>query len=685
MRVPYNWLKEFVDIRFTADELAKELTSSGLEVISITKLDKDFVFEIEVTANRPDLLSVLGIARELSAITNKKIKLPKELKNSYFRKAGSKGRIKITLEDRELCNRYVGRIVRGVKVGPSPTWLQERLSMVGLRSINNIVDITNYVLIELGQPLHAFDLDKIEGGKIFVRKAKRFERLVTIDGVERELDPQVLLILDKIRPIAIAGIMGGKDTEVSQGTKNVLLESAYFDPYFIRNASRRLGLASESSYRFERGVDPGLVLSGSIRATKLIEKLAKAHAYGGPVDIGILPKRKERLAFSLEKANKLLGIDIPAKAQKALLKRLGFTKILKERNRIYVNIPSHRRDIRYEIDIVEEIARLYGYDKVPAITPNFWIQKKYPLENIYLGLEDRIRKILTSQGIDEVLSYSLISRQHLELLGEEAQNSLRIKNPLSLQQEFLRTSILPENLELLRFNLNRKNENLKFFEIGKVFLKTPQGILETPKLSIAICGITQPHWKEKKREYNFFDLKGILEVLFSELGILEYKFVMGNFNMFKDTLNCQMILKEKNSGVAGEVKKEILDRFDINYKTFLAELDLENIFKVSKLEKRFTTLPRFPSIRRDLALVVDEGIFSSQIIDEMWQVGRGLVKGVDVFDQYFGEQIPLGKKGLAFSVEYRDETKTLRDLEVSELHLEVCEALVKRFGVEIRR
>jgi len=685
MRVSLNWLRDFVDAKIDLSKIQNLLTMTGLEITSISEVEGDHVMEIEVTPNRPDCLSVLGIARELSAAVGMPIKIPLSLKKNMMKKGQAKGGVKIEIADKSACPRYVGAIMKNVKPGPSPKWLVQRLNAMGVRAVNNIVDATNYALFESGQPLHAFDLDKLDGKRIIVRRAKKGENIVTIDGINRPLDQNILVIADLKKPVAIAGIMGGKDTEISDTTKNILIESAYFDPVVTRKACRQLGLASESSYRFERGVDQAIVFAASMRAQELIKEIAEGRVAGKITDAGIkLPKEKV-LSLSMDDVPRILGIDIGHEDIKGVFKRLNL-RPLKKKNKIFVTIPSYRTDLNRDIDLIEEIARLYGYDKIPVRLPSFAGHKTYQLEKKTAIVEKEIRRILCSLGLNEALTYALTSRSAVEAMAMPSEKLVHLKNPLSSQQEVMRPSLLSEMLEVLNWNLNRKNAIVQLFELNKVYSidKATGQTSEPLHLAIGICGATCGNWKEKSRGLDFFDLKGIVEALLDSIGIKDYSIDKVIYPLFRDELCTEIKIGGKSFGVLGEVKDSVARKFDIKKKIFLAEIFIEGLLSHVNLKKTFTALPRYPFVKRDIALLVDDTISASSIYNVIKEEAKGIVKAIDVFDLYKGRQITEGKKSLAYTIEYRSDERTLNDKEVNEIHKKVQDALVKRLGAQIR-
>lgn len=685
MRVSFDWLKDFMGTKIELNKAQGFLTMAGLEIVSTADIEGDHVMEIEVTPNRPDCLSVLGIARELSAASGISVKYPDSVKKNLMKKLGSRGGAKIEILDKHACTRYVGCIMKSVSVGPSPKWLVKRLDAMGVRSVNNIADITNYVLFELGQPLHAFDLDKLNEKRVIVRHARKGESIVTIDGITRALNSNVLVIADAVRPVAIAGIMGGKDTEITAETKNILIESACFDPVVIRKACRELALASESSYRFERGIDQGMIVASSVRAQELIKEIAGGRIVRKMSDIGSGIEKEKEVTIDLEEVPRILGIDISHDKIKDIFKKLNL-RPLKKKNRISVTVPSYRQDIARDIDLIEEIARFYGYDKIPSRLPTFTPQKTYQLEKKTLGLENEIRKLLCGMGLNEIMTYALTSRDSVERLGITLENLVSLKNPMSSQQEVMRPSLLSEMLEVVNWNLNRKNTLLQLFEINKAYImdKAEGHADEKMRLSVGICGNKPGNWKEKPRDLDFFDLKGIIDILMDYLGLAGYGIEKTAHPSLKENMSAAISIEGKACGAFGEVKEDVARRFDIKRKVYVAEISLDDLQSHANLKKTFIALPKYPSIKRDIAILLDDSINGSSIYDVIKEEAKELVKSVDVFDLYKGQQIQEGKKSLAYTIEYRSDERTLNDKEVNDIHKKVQDALTKKLGAQIR-
>lgn len=664
MKVTYSWLKEFVDVKIPAQELAEKLTMAGLEVVSLEEAGQDYIFEIEITSNRPDWLSVLGIAREVSAICGLKLKSPRL--NETKIKNKDRLPVKISVSDKKDCSFYSGRVICDVKVGPSPDWLKQRLESLGLRSVNNIVDITNYILFETGHPLHAFDLDELGQKEVNVRRAKPGEKIITIDGQQKILNPEILVVADKNNPIAIAGIMGGKDTEVTFKTRNILLESAVFNPILVRRAKQSLGLQSESAYRFERGTVLETAQKASLACQELILKLAS----GIPCfykSAGSLKLTNPVINLDVVYVNKVLGVTIPVIKIKQILSRLGFAVKTKTKNTLTVKIPGFRQDLLLPIDLVEEVARIYGYAKIPTTIPAI-----RPAQNI-TGKTDivhRIKNILSGFGLREVITYSLVDQQLLSKSRiDTGKGPIEILNPLSREQEVLRTTLLPSLIRCIAHNLDQQQEKIKIFEVASVFSASAAVPQEEPCLGVALSGgVTILH------------LKGILEILFNGLGIRDFDFIR------KDEHKINIMISQEETGFMLDLAPDqALEVFDIkNLQVVLAELNLEKLSGHIKPDKKFVNIPKFPAITRDISFAVKNDVPAKELLSAIRAKGLPLLREARVTDYYQGKQIPQGFKGLTISCIYRLDERTLTEEEISPLHNEICSLLKEHFDIRLR-
>ncbi len=676
MKVTYSWLKDFVNLKIAPAQLAEKLTMAGLEVVSLEEAAGDSVFEIEITSNRPDWLSVLGIAREVGAICGLKLKTV-NLKETKI-KAKDCLPVKILVSDKKDCPFYSGRVICDVKVGTSPAWLKERLESLGCRSINNIVDITNYILFETGHPLHAFDLEALNQKEINVRRAKTGEKIITISGEQKILDPEILVIADGNKPVAIAGIMGGKEAEVTFKTRNILLESAVFNPILVRRGKQKLGLQSESAYRFERGVDLETAKSASLAAQELILKLAsgKPCAYKSA---GVFKLPNRVINLDLAYVNKVLGLAIPAVKIKQILSRLGLGVKAKTKNILNVKIPGFRQDLKLPVDLVEEVARIYGYAKIPRTIPAIRPGRNIPDKG---DLACLIKNILSGLGLREVITYSLVDRALLIKSGINTdKNLLEILNPLSKEQEVLRSTLLPSLIRCLAYNLDRQQENIKIFEIADVFFGEANSAREEPCLAIALCGINSFLIKQGliKEELTLLHLKGILEILFNRLGVRSFDFIR------QDEHKINILLGSEVAGFMLELSRQALDASDIkNKQVILAELSLEKLSGHINLGKKFSNIPKFPAITRDISFVIKNAVSVSALLSAIQAKGAPLLRQARVTDYYQGKQIPQGFKGLTVSCIYRRDERTLTEEEINPLHEQICSLLKERFDVKLR-
>ena len=675
MKISLKWLKDYIALSVPAEQLAHRLTMAGLEVEKITDVNGDKVFELEITPNRPDCLNIVGIAREASAIFGKSLKLPVIKKSS-----SPKNKTPISIDDKQACSRYIGAVIRNVKIGPSPKWLKERIESIGLRPINNVVDITNFCLMELGQPLHAFDYDKLSGGKIIVRRARSGESLVTIDGVERKLDPSILVIADERRPVAIAGIMGGKNTEVTAVTKNILLESACFDPVLIRRAGRKLGLSSDSSYRFERGVDADMVASGAQRAIAFIQQIA-----GGTVtefaDIVAGKKNivKREIKISVDEINARLGAAIAVGRAQGILKKLAF-KTTVSKNILKVTPPLFRGDIHTNVDIVEEVARVIGYDALPSSTPH--IKMSFIKPHPGWRCKNHLRTILTAQGLDEIITYTMLNRRNLAKTSLGHLKGIAIQNPLSQDQEMLRPSLLPSFLSVLSSNISRGQKDIRAFELGKIYSAVP----EKDVLGILLAGSRQDDWRQITKEaVNIYDLKGRVESILKEYPVGPISFVNVQQAALENQQAVALKVDGRDVGVLGKVAPAVLEQWEVKRaQVFFAQMDIAWLYQYVDGEKRYQPVPEFPAVVRDISLAVKKDISFAKIQDSILSLQKEHLHAIKFIEEYLGDKIPAGHRGVIFSLTYQSPSRTLKEEEVSAIHEHICQTLVGQLGAVIR-
>lgn len=684
MKISYNWLKEYIKDLPEPYKFAEKLTMSGLEVEGIGEVRveaglKDYILDINVTPNRPDCLSIIGVAREVSALTGKSFKE----KGFRVKEAGRdiRGFITVKVLDPDLCPRYTARVVKGVTIGPSPDWLKTRLEVLGIRPINNVVDITNYVMLEYGQPLHAFDYNLIADKRIEVRRAKKGEEITTLDSVRRPLEEGDLVICDGKGPVALAGVMGGKESEVKGDTRDILLESAFFLPKGIRRTSKAMGLTTESSYRFERGVDRDGVVKALDRVAMLVSQVAGGSIAKGYIDVYPDPYKPPPIELRVERVNAILGRGLQGKEIKDQLRGLGIILKPSKKRGVFIAVPpSFRVDISREIDLIEEIARLTGYDRIATTLPRACLTPSRRTKAQVL--EAMMRDILTSNGFLEVINYSFISPSLQRITGEGA---IRLLNPLTEEQSIMRGSLIPSLLNTLRYNINRKNTDIRVFEIRKVFATKDGFCEEERRASGLISGLRGGRWNIIKEEVDFYDVKGVVEVLLEGIGCEGVAFIpREDIPYLHPGRGCNVVVKGKDIGVLGGIHPAILDGLDIGQPVYIFELDVDTLMDLAFGYKTFKPLPIYPAVVRDVAVVIDKGVPSQMILEAIKSMGTKVIEDVSVFDVYCGRGIPEGKRGMAFRIVYRSGEKTLTDEEVNTIHQQVVKGLMDRFGAELR-
>ncbi len=681
MRLSVNWLKEFINIPDDLQGFSDALTMAGLEVEE-TKLmscadlmagggageKDDIVLNVKITPNRGDWLSVLGVAREGAPLLNEQIAMPRVPDSEWVDE-----QMPITIQAPDLCRRYAGIIIRGVKVGKSPGWMQDRLVAAGMRPINNVVDITNYVMLELGQPLHAFDLSLLHGQQIIVRRAKAGEKMVSIDNQDRALDENILVIADADRPVAVAGIMGGVESEINDNTTDILLESANFDMVSVRRTSKRLGLSTESSYRFERSVDPSICEYAAIRAATLIKEYAGAASIGKPNDVYPLQVKPMEIKVVPDKANRMLGLNLTiSEMTQALAGYSILTSMCDET--LICRIPTYRPDMTLDVDVIEEIGRGYGYDKIPMSLPNIPLQGKDSPEG---ELRRKLRRILMSCGLQEVLSHSMIEHKLAAMSGRT--DIVAIRNPLSLELDSMRRMLIPNLLDVLIRNQGHSSRGIGLFESGKIYF-TDKTVGYDEKLSVAgvVCGsMWDTSWGMGKTVpvHDFFSCKGIVEALFAELGITGAKYEAHTDVLLHPTRAARVLVGDKEIGILGQISPSLAASIDIRGEAYAFELDVNAILSILPSAARFSELPRYPSVSRHITMKVAESVNFEQINTIATQFGGEMARSVELIDIFRGEKLGAGVKSVTISVEFRSDTRTLMDDEVSQAVAEIKSAL----------
>lgn len=659
----------------------------GMEFAKYYGLD-DVVLEIGITPNKADCLSHLGIAREIAAKLNKKFRYPeiKVISNNE----NSENYASITIEDASICPRYSARIIKNVKIQPSPNWLRNALTKLGIRPINAAVDVTNYVLYEMGQPLHAFDYNKIEGNKIIVRKAKKEEAFVTLDGKTRILDDYMIVIADEKKPIALGGVMGGENSEITDDTTDIILESAYFNPSLIRKTSKKLGLSSDSSYRFERGVDIENVIPALNRAAVLIAELCGGEIVGSEIDVYPEPVKLKEIALRFERARKIIGCDISNDFMLQVFENLGFEKIEQTSEYVKYRIPHRRNDIFEEIDLIEEVARFYNYDNIePNYVSSITFSESIVDDNLQISpLKNKIRHFIVSNGFTEILTQNMVDTRSAEIFTS---NPVKIANPLGEELSIMRPSIVPSILKTINLNIRYGNTNLKIFEIGKIFKHTDDnkallpGYEEREILAISLIGKTFPkQWSEKERPFDFYDLKGFVED-FADFLRLPISFSKIDSDGIYSPNSLKIELDNYTIGYCGYVNRGILKNYDIEEDVLLAEIDFSQITHYKTVENKYEPVSPFPTVDRDLAFIVDESTEAKSLLDEIRSNGGKLLSNVLIFDVYAGKNIPEGKKSLAFSLIFSSSERTLTDEEVDSTINQIIKAVESKFNAQLRK
>lgn len=653
----------------------------GTDAIALLNRD-DEVLELGLTPNRADCLSMLGVAYEVAAILGREVKLPEINVQPVTEKATDY--ITVNVEATEDNPLYVAKVIKNVKIGPAPLWMQTRLMSAGIRPHNNVVDITNYILLEYGQPLHSFDYDRLGSKDILVRRAHAGEKFVTLDDVERTLTSDHLVITNGTEPVALAGVMGGANSEVTSDTTTVLLEAAYFTGGTVRKASKDHGLRSEASARFEKGVDPNRVRAAGERAAYLIAKYAGGEVLEGSSEVDTLTVEPAVVSITLEKINNVIGTNLTVADVEAIFERLQFA-VSSEEETITVTAPTRRGDIKIEEDLIEEVARLYGYDNIPKTLP---IGSATPGKlSDYQEKRRIVRQYLEGAGLYQAVTYSLTSEEKAAQFALEKRDFIRLAMPMSEDRSILRLSIMPQLLEVVKYNSARQNDSLAVYETGAVFLANGNEVLpeEQEHLAGAITGLWHSHsWQGEKKAVDFYVLKGILEGLLAKLGLSEsVSYVQAQVDNMHPGRTAEIHLNGARIGFVGQVHPTIQKELDLK-DTYVFELSLKAVLEEATAPLRYEAIPRFPSITRDIALVVDKETVSSVLKDIIQSAGGKLLKEVSVFDLYEGERMEEGKKSIAYSLKYMDPERTLTDEEVTKVHTQVLEALKTQAGAVLR-
>ena len=656
----------------------------GNKLISELGLD-DVILEFDLTPNYAHCLSIIGVAREIAAITNNELHLPEiDLKESD---QNIDDVIDVTVQDPDLAPRYAGRVIKDVEVKESPEWLKNRLEAVGIGSVNNIVDITNYILMELGQPLHAFDYKQLQGQEIVVRRAQEGEKLITLDEEERKLDQEMLIIADAEKPVCIGGVMGGANSEVTEETTTLFLESANFAPSSVRKTAKELKIHSDSSHRFERGVDINGVEYALDRAAELIAEIAEGKVLEGYKDVYPELVAPKEVIVRPDRVREILGVKLAKVKIKSYLERLHFD-VEDQGVNLLVKVPTYRVDVDKEIDLIEEIARIYGYDKVEPAQAK--VQLKQGKKTWKQQVESKSKDLLTNLGLFEVQNYSFINEDEFDKLNLTPNNKLRnaveINNPVNEEHTIMRTTLLSSLLENISLNINRGIENVNIFELNTVFLPQANNDLpeERMKLAVAVMNSDLDNtWNVNAP--GFFYLKGVVENYFNQLGISAIEFNTGKFSFLHPGRTADVKISGEKIGYLGELHPDVQENYDLSNRVTVCELDFVSIVKAATSNREYHPLPKYPALSRDIALVVDAEVTSKKIKEIILEVGSEIIESIKLFDLYQGEQLEAGDKSLAYSIKYRVSDRTLTDDEVNQVQSQIEEKLNKELGAHIRR
>lgn len=646
-------------------------TKVGADIKDVLGLNGGII-EFEITSNRSDCFGVYGIAREAAATFGKTLK---PLETSYTEDSETiKHYLNVSIEDK-LCRRYMAKMVKNVKIGPSPSWLKANLEEAGVRSINNIVDITNYVMLELGQPMHAFDYNFIKGNKIIVKKAEDNEKFTTLDEVDRTLDSSMLVIADAEKTVAVAGVMGGMNSEVKEDTNVIIFESANFDGTNVRVTSKKLALRTDASGKFEKDLDPNLCELAINRACHLVEAIGAGEVISDVIDVYNTKVDTFNLEVSSKWINEFLGTDISVERMKEILSTLEM-KVSGD-DTLKIEVPTFRQDIRIREDVAEEIARIYGYDKIPSVkikgdaSEAAWSEEQ--------KLTALVKETMVAQGFYEALTYSFVSPKVFDNINVDAESNLRscvkISNPLGEDFSIMRTTTMPSILEALSRNYARDNKEALLFEVSKVYIPTDDVLPEERlKLTIGMYG-----------DVDFYSLKGAVEVLLEKLSVPKFSFERESSNpSFHPGKTANLLVRNKSVGTFGELHPDVLENYGFEDRVYFAELDLFSIFEAAKTERKYKALPKFPAVTRDIAMLVNEDVTVGEIEAIIRKNGKAILEEVKLFDVYRGSQIPEGKKSVAYALVYRGENKTLKDEEVNKVHDGVVKALADKLSAELR-
>jgi phenylalanyl-tRNA synthetase beta chain len=685
MLISHEWLRELTDTKLSPEELRERLTMVGLVIDAVEQHANDSVLDVEVPSNRPDCLSHVGIAREVAVIDKGHVRLPAS------QSAKTEGRAEkltsVEIKDPNLCPRYAARLVRGVKIGPSPDWLAKRLEAIGQRPINNVADVTNYVLHELGQPLHAFDFQKLSGPRIVVRRATEGEKLLTLDGVERTLKDDMLVIADAERPVALAGIMGGKDSEISASTTDVLIESAYFDPNSVRRTARQLSMDTEASRRFERGADRENAVRAQQRCVELICELAGGVATEDAIDVYPRPLKPRVVSFRPERVLELTSLSVETDEMLRILTGLGFER--ESEQPMSFRVPSWRVDVEQEEDLVEEVARHSGYEKIASELPPSNIPGEYqPTE----FKQRSLRRALNAFGFDEAITFSFVTKEEqfdlIPSLGKQENRQPQLENPIIEDAAWMRSTLLTGLLGSVRHNFNHGIRDVRLFETGRIFGLSSPGELPQENLALAMVatgGAVEGNKAQAERELDFFDLKGALETAVDWMNLSPLSFAATSAKHLRPGQAALNVRADGTElGAIGRLSEAVAASYTIRQPVYVLELDLGSLLSGPQKIVQYSPLPRYPSVMRDLSLLVNRSISLDEILNAVRNQPAADCRNVTFVGTFAGGNIPPTKRSVTLRLEYRSDERTLRDEEVEERHSRLTSSLLETFAAEQR-
>ncbi len=679
MKISLEWIQDYIDVRLPLPRLVEVLDNIGLLIEDWEEQDGDVILDVETYANRPDTLGHMGIARELAAalgLSLKEQRLPLTETNENVN-----DHIDVQIWDEDLCPRYCGMIVKNIEIGPSPRWLVKKIEAMGLNPINNVVDVTNYVLFATAQPIHAFDLDKIAGKKIIIRRAKQGEKLLSLEAKEVDLTSGMLVIADEEKPVALAGVIGGENTAVSDSTKNVFIESANFDPISVRKTSKATGIQTDAAYRFERGADVSFPPEAARMAASLFSQFG-GKVYKGMVDVYPKPKKVKTVMLRRHRVSSLLGVEIDNDFIEKTLVDLGFRMETKQPGIWQVKVPHFRIDIEREADLVEEIARFYGYEKIPLQLPP--LRNLEPIVDPKRDKINKLRQLMFHYGFDEVVNFSFMDPEKEEKFTHDV-NPITIRNPISTKAAFLRTTLLGGLLENVAWNTNRGAEGVHIFEIGNVFRLDNESHKEHLMLSMVMTGsVGERHWEDKHKEASFFHLKGTCEALMARLRYDAFSFQEENHPHFQDGRSLALLLKGEEIGWLGAIDQKIMDAYLLKQEVCAAEINLSLLFEKQSHSFAYSAVAKYPNVTRDVSFIGDKDVSFEEIRVALEKLQLPYLEKFTLYDRFAGSSIPQDKVSLSFRFVFRRPDRTLQADEVDVFLQKVIDKLRTRFHFRLR-